>query len=166
MRFAALILLAGALGGCGIHTVDTGHRGVKVTFGQVEGEALPEGLYFVNPFTTSIVQIDTRTQRWDGKTDAYTMDVQVSHVAFTLNYALRPEAATTVYRTIGADWANKLIAQVIYQDLKDVVAKWDAVDLIANRQKATDDAQAGIVRDLEKRNVLVSGFFLNDISFS
>jgi len=166
MRLVVLILLAGALSGCGIHTVDTGHRGVKVTFGQVEGNALPEGLYFVNPFTTSIVQIDTRTQRWDGKTDAYTKDVQVSHVAFTLNYALRPEAATTVYRTVGADWANKLIAQVIYQDLKDVVAKWDAVDLIANRQKATDDAQAGIVRDLEQRNVIVSGFFLNDISFS
>ena len=166
MRLVVLILLAGALSGCGIHTVDTGHRGVKVTFGQVEGNALPEGLYFVNPFTTSIVQIDTRTQRWDGKTDAYTKDVQVSHVAFTLNYQLRPEAATTVYRTVGADWANKLIAQVIYQDLKDVVAKWDAVDLIANRQKATDDAQAGIVRDLEQRNVIVSGFFLNDISFS
>jgi len=166
MRFGILVLLAAALSGCGIHTVDTGHRGVKVTFGQVEGEALPEGLYFVNPFTTSIVQIDTRTQRWDGKTDAYTKDVQVSHVAFTLNYQLRPEAATTVYRTVGADWANKLIAQVIYQDLKDVVAKWDAVDLIANRQKATDDAQAAILRDLEQRNVIVSGFFLNDISFS
>lgn len=161
-----LILLAGALSGCGIHTVETGHRGVKVTFGQVQGDALTEGLYFVNPFTTSIVQIDIRTQRWDGKTDAYTKDVQVSHVQFTLNYQLRPEAAATVYRTVGADWANKLIAQVIYQDLKDVVAKWDAVDLIANRQKATDDAQAAIVRDLGQRNVVVSGFFLNDISFS
>jgi len=166
MRLVMLILLAGMLSGCGIHTVDTGHRGIKVTFGQVQGEALTEGLYFVNPFTTSIVQIDIRTQRWDGKTDAYTKDVQVSHVAFTLNYELRPEAAATVYRTVGADWANKLIAQVIYQDLKDVVAKWDAVDLIANRQKATDDAQAAILRDLAQRNVIVSGFFLNDISFS
>jgi regulator of protease activity HflC (stomatin/prohibitin superfamily) len=166
MRLAVVVLLAGALGGCGVHTVDTGHRGIKVTFGQVQGEALTEGLYFVNPVTTSIVQIDTRTQRWDDKTDAYTKDVQVSHVAFTLNYQLRPEAAATVYRTVGVDWANKLIAQVIYQDLKDVVAKWDAVDLIANRQKATDDAQAAIVRDLQQRNVIVSGFFLNDISFS
>lgn len=168
MRFhiAGLALIALTLSGCGVHTVDTGHRGIKVRFGQVEGEALTEGLYFVDPFTTSIVEIDTRTQRWDDKTDAYTKDVQVSHIAFTLNYQLRPEAATTVYRTVGTDWANKLIGQVIYQDLKDVVAKWDAVDLIANRQKASDDAQVAIVRDLGQRNVLVSGFFLNDISFS
>jgi regulator of protease activity HflC (stomatin/prohibitin superfamily) len=161
-----MALLAVALSGCGIHTVDTGHRGIKVRFGQVEGDALTEGLYFVNPVTTSIEQIDTRTQRWDDKTDAYTKDVQVSHIAFTLNYQLRPEAATVVYRTVGRDWANLLIRQVVYQDLKDVIAKWDAVDLIANRQKATDDAQAAIVRDLQQRDIIVSGFFLNDISFS
>ena len=95
IKIVLLALLALGLDGCGIHTVDTGHRGVKVRFGQVEGGALTEGLYFVNPFTTSIVQIDTRTQRWDDKTDAYTKDVQVSHVAFTLNYQLRPEAAAT-----------------------------------------------------------------------
>lgn len=166
LRVVIMALFAFGLSGCGVHTVDTGHRGIKVRFGQVEGEALPEGLYFVDPFTTSIVQLDTRTQRWDDKTDAYTKDVQVSHIAFTLNYQLRPEAAGTVFRTVGSDWATKLIGQVIYQDLKDVVAKWDAVDLIANRQKASDDAQTAIVRDLQQRNVMVSGFFLNDISFS
>ena len=80
---AAIVLVALVLSGCGVHTVDTGHRGVKVRFGQVEGEALTEGLYFVDPFTTSIIEIDTRTQRWDDKTDAYTKDVQVSHIAFT-----------------------------------------------------------------------------------
>lgn len=166
LRVVILALFALGLSGCGVHTVDTGHRGIKVRFGQVDGQALPEGLYFVDPFTTSIVQLDTRTQRWDDKTDAYTKDVQVSHIAFTLNYQLRPEAAATVFRTVGSDWATKLIGQVIYQDLKDVVAKWDAVDLIANRQKASDDAQTAIVRDLQQRNIMVSGFFLNDISFS
>jgi prohibitin 2 len=166
LHVAVIVLLACGLSGCGVHTVETGHRGIKVRFGQVKDDVLTEGLYFVNPFTTTIVQMDTRTQRWDGKTDAYTKDVQVSHIAFTLNYQLRPEATATVYRTVGTDWANKLIGQVIYQDLKDVVAKWDAVDLIANRQKATDDAQAAIVRDLQSRNVVVTGFFLNDISFS
>jgi len=34
---------------CSITTVDKGHRGIKVRFGKVLGEGLPEGLYFVNP---------------------------------------------------------------------------------------------------------------------
>jgi len=49
---------------------------------------------------------------------------------------LRPEAAATVYRTVGTDWANKLIGQIIYQDLKDVVAKWDAVEDALKRMEA------------------------------
>ena len=64
MRRLVLLLLAfPLLSGCGVHTVDTGFRGIKTSFGQVEGAPLVEGLYFVNPFTTSIHPMDVRIQR-------------------------------------------------------------------------------------------------------
>lgn len=154
------------LSGCGVHTVDTGFRGIKTSFGQVEGAPLVEGLYFVNPFTTSIHPMDVRIQRWDGKTQAYTRDVQEATVEFTLNYKLRPEAAADVYRSVGTDWANKLIGQQVYQHLKNVIGQWDAVDLIANRQKANDAAQAAIVEALTASNVDVTGFSITDFQFS
>jgi regulator of protease activity HflC (stomatin/prohibitin superfamily) len=154
------------LSGCGVHTVDTGYRGLKVSFGQVEGSPLPEGLYFVNPFTTSVVQLDTRTQVWNDKSDAYTHDIQAATIHFTLNYHLDPSRVALIYRTVGEDWEAKLVGQVVAQDLKDEVAKWDAVDLVANRQRASDEAQTAIVRDLGARDVLVSGFFITDIAFS
>jgi regulator of protease activity HflC (stomatin/prohibitin superfamily) len=165
-RIALIVLLGLALSGCGVHTVSTGYRGIKVTFGRVEGEPLTEGLYFVNPFTTSIVQVDTRLQRWDDKTEAYTKDVQSATINFTLNFRLRQAAVGEVYRTVGDDWQNRLVAQVVYQDLKDVIAQWDAVDLIANRQRASNAAQALIQRDLEARNIEGAAFFLTDIEFS
>ena len=62
-RIIVLLMLAAVLSGCGIHTVDTGHRGIKTSFGQVEGPPLTEGLYFVNPFTTSIMQMDVRDRK-------------------------------------------------------------------------------------------------------
>ena len=154
------------LSGCGVHTVDTGFRGIKTSFGQVEGAPLVEGLYFVNPFTTSIHPMDVRIQRWDGKTQAYTRDVQEATVEFTLNYKLRPDAAADVYRSVGTDWANKLIGQQVYQHLKNVIGQWDAVDLIANRQKANDAAQAAIVEALTASNVDVTGFSITDFEFS
>jgi len=103
-HWVAFGLLLPLLCGCGVHTVDTGHRGVKTSFGQVVGPPLTEGLYFVNPFTTSIHQMDVRIQRWDGKTEAYTRDVQEATVEFTLNYKLRPESAAEIFRTVGPDW--------------------------------------------------------------
>jgi prohibitin 2 len=165
-RLLLVILGLPLLGGCGVHTVDTGHRGIKTSFGQVEGPPLVEGLYFVNPFTTSIHPMDVRVQRWDGKTEAYTRDVQEASVEFTLNYKLRPEAAAEIYRTVGADWANKLVGQQVYQHLKNVIGQWDAVDLISNRQKANDNAQASIVAALGEANIDVTSFSITNFEFS
>jgi regulator of protease activity HflC (stomatin/prohibitin superfamily) len=166
MKQAVLIVLLLALSGCGIHTVETGHRGIKTSFGQVKGPPLTEGLYFVNPITTSIHSMDVRILRWDGSTEAYTRDVQEAKVQFTLNYKLRPEAAAEVYRTVGEDWDRKLVGQVVFQHLKDVIGQWDAVDLIANRQKANDAAQASITQALGARNIDVTGFSITDFEFS
>lgn len=166
LRSLALVMALSLLSGCGVHSVHTGYRGIKVSFGRVEGPALPSGLYFVNPFTTSIVQMDTRVQRWTGTTDTYTHDIQEAKVGFALNYRLTPSAAQLVYKQVGTNWENKLIGQVVYQDLKDEIAKWDAVDLIAHRQQASDAAQAAITRDLAARNIETQGFFITDIAFS
>jgi regulator of protease activity HflC (stomatin/prohibitin superfamily) len=165
-KFAVVALLVAALSGCGVHTVETGHRGVKVSFGQVEGEPLTEGLYFVDPFTTTIEQMDIRTLKWDGKEGTHTKDVQSATVSFSLNYALRPETVGITYKTVGEDWSTTLVSPVVLQDLKDEIAKWDAVDLVANRQTASDHIQAAVTTDLAKRGVNVSGFFLTDVIFS
>jgi len=162
----AAIGLVAALGGCGLHIVQTGHRGVKTSFGQVKGPPLSEGLYWVDPFTTAIHSMDVRIQRLDGKTEAYTRDVQEATVEFTLNYKLQPEAAADIYRTVGEDWVSKLVGQVVFQHLKDVIGQWDAVDLIANRQKANDAAQVAILQALAARNVDVTGFSITDFEFS
>jgi prohibitin 2 len=161
---AAVMLLA--LSGCGMHTVDTGHRGIKVSFGKVEGEPLVEDLYFVNPFTTTIEQMDIRTQRWDGKEGSQTKDTQDAIVAFAVNYSLRADTVGVTYKTVGEDWANKLVAPVIMNDLKDEIAKWDAVDLVANRQSATDHVTTAIRKDLHERGVTIEGFYITDITFS
>lgn len=166
LKITAVALIVLALSGCGVHTVATGHRGIKVSFGQVEGEPLTEGLYWVNAFTTTIEQMDIRTLRWDGKEGTHTKDVQSATIAFTLNYALRPETVATTFKTVGEDWANVLVAPVVLQDLKDEVAKWDAVDIVANRQTASDHIQAAVTNDLGKRGINVSGFFLTDVVFS
>ena len=80
--------------------------------------------------------MDTRVQRKDGETDTYTRDVQQAVIKYTLNYRLQQNAAHLVYRDVGREWEHKLVPQVVLGTLKEVVGKWDAVDLIANRDKA------------------------------
>jgi regulator of protease activity HflC (stomatin/prohibitin superfamily) len=163
---AAVAVVAVSIAGCGIKVVDTGQRGIKTRFGEVVSQSLPEGLYFYNPFTSNIVEIDTRVQRQDGETDTYTRDVQQAAVKYTLNYRLQQDAAHLMYRDIGRDWEVKLIPQVVLGTLKEVVGKWDAVDIISNRDKAATAAFDSIRQNLAERNVEVSRFEITDIAFT
>jgi prohibitin 2 len=152
--------------GCGIKVVDTGQRGIKTRFGEIVSESLPEGLYFFNPITSNIVEMDTRVQRFYGETDTYTRDVQQAAVKYTLNYRLQQNAAHLMYRDVGRDWEQKLIPQVVLGTLKEVVGKWDAVDLISNRDKAAATAYDAIAKNLGDRNVEISRFEITDISYT
>jgi len=150
----------------GIKVVHTGHRGIKTTFGKVVSDSLAEDIYFFNPFTSEIVEMDTRVQRKDGETDTYTRDVQQSVIKYTLNYSLQQDAAHIMYRDVGRDWDDKLVPQVVLGTLKEVVGKWDAVDLIANRDKAGIAAFEAIKKNLGERNVTVSRFEITDIAYT
>jgi regulator of protease activity HflC (stomatin/prohibitin superfamily) len=163
---AILAIVVLSFAGCGIKVVDTGQRGIKTRFGEIVSESLPEGLYFFNPITSNIVEMDTRVQRFDGETDTYTRDVQQAVIKYTLNYRLQQNAAHLVYRDIGREWENRLIPQVVLGTLKEVVGKWDAVDLISNRDKAANTAFEQIRANLGERNVEVSRFEITDIAYT
>src|SRR5688500_11290276 len=66
----AVAIMVVSIAGCGIKVVDTGQRGVETRFGKITSESLPEGLYFFNPITTKIIEIDTRVKRTDGETES------------------------------------------------------------------------------------------------
>jgi regulator of protease activity HflC (stomatin/prohibitin superfamily) len=163
---AIIAIVVVAVAGCGIKQVNTGHRGIKTEFGKVVSDSLPEGLYFFNPITTTLVEMDTRVQRKDGETDTYTRDVQQSRIKYTLNYRLQQDAAHIMYRDVGRDWDDKLVPQVVLGTLKEVVGKWDAVDLISNRDKAGTAAFEAIRQNLGERNVDVSRFEITDITYT
>lgn len=161
LAFVMLILVS-----CSMTTVDTGHRGVKVRFGEVIGEGLPEGLYFVNPFTTHITEMDTRVIKWQAGTQAYTKDVQQAALQFVITYRLDPTKAHVVFQQVGADWAQKLIGQVVFEEMKREVGQHEAVDLIAQRDAAARKIEANVVALMAKRNVVVTGFQLTNIDYT
>lgn len=154
------------LAGCGFATVDTGHRGVETRFGKVVSDSLPEGLYFYNPFTSDIAELDTRVLKWDGITTAYTRDVQQAEVRFTLNFRLDPTKAHVMYQSVGKDWIAKLVGQVVHEEIKREFGQHEAVDIIAQRDKAARAIEAVVMTKLQERNIISSGFQLTNIDYT
>jgi len=163
---AIIVALTLVLFSCSMTTVDTGHRGVKVRFGEVIGEGLTEGLYFVNPLTTHVENIDTRVLSWNANTQAYTRDVQQATLQFVLNYRLDPTKAHIVFQQVGADWASKLVGQVVFEEMKREVGQHEAVDLVSQRDAAARTVEKNITGLLARRSVIVTGFQLTNIDYT
>jgi regulator of protease activity HflC (stomatin/prohibitin superfamily) len=146
--------------------IPTGEVGVVTYYGRADHAAQP-GFVWYNPWSTDINVMDVRTQPLDGKTEAYTKDVQKAVVQYKLTYHLYPPAALRVFSTAGTDWANVQVPQVVDQAIKDVFGRSEAVrDAINNRAGVQANILSDLRHRLRTRYVVVDGFELRDISFS
>lgn len=163
-----VVVVLGALfmGFLGIEIVDTGHRGVKTVYGKVEPASLEEGLYFYNPFTSGIHEMDVRVQKYEIDTEAYTRDIQQAKLHIIVNYNLEKTKAHEMYANVGSDWEDRLIPQTVNGTMKSVVGKWDAVDLIANRAKAQAEIQEMLAAILIEKDVHLTRVELSNIDYS
>lgn len=153
-----------ALSGCG-EVIDTGNRGIKKSFGELVGEPLPEGLYFYNPFTTDIVEMSVMTRTWNVENTAYTKDVQQAKITFSVNYNLDPAAVMDMFKTVGEDWQTKLVEQAVPAIMKNVIGKYEAVQLVAERNKATTEIEKMLIESLGAQGVIVSRFEITNIDY-
>lgn len=146
--------------------VGTGYRGVRTYFGEVVGNPLTEGLYFNVPGVTAIHQMDIKTQKLTDKTEAASMDVQSLTIAYAVNYSVKGSEAGNLYKTVGYDYAEKLIPQVVQGGLKNASGKWQAVEIISHREEVRKEVQAALETALATRGITIENFQLEDIQFT
>lgn len=164
-KVTALLCLVLMLSAC--EQIGTGNRGVKTTFGKVDMElgSLGEGLYFYNPLTSKISELDAKILKLEGVANTYTRDVQQANIQYVINFRLNPSMAHIVFQNVGSDWADKLVPQAIDGELKKVIGQYDAVELIAKRREATEKVFSSIAASLKDRNVLVDRFEMTNIEY-
>lgn len=149
-----------------IAIVGVGERGVKVTLGKVSPQSYTEGVHFVTPFISKIKPMDVKTQKRNINTEVYTKDIQQARIAYVVNYNLQPQNAHNMYREVGIDYVDKLLMPVAEGTIKDVIGKWNAQDLVANRESATNDIYAKLKKQLETKYINVTGFQITEINYS
>ena len=146
--------------------VGPGERGVKVTLGKVSTESFQEGIHLITPFISKMKTMDVRTQKDNIETAVYTKDIQQARISYVINYNLVPEMAYKMYQEIGMDYRNKILVPVAEGVIKDVIGKWNAQDLVANREVATNDIFEKLVMQVKDKYINVTGFQIININYS
>ncbi|HEY6883994.1 MAG TPA: prohibitin family protein [Nitrososphaeraceae archaeon] len=146
--------------------VQAGHRGIVLYVGAVENRVLGEGIHFIIPFAEQVIQLEVRTLKFQADASAASNDLQEVATVIALNYHVDPSKANIIYQQLGADYTNRIIAPTIQESVKASVAKFNAEQLITQRETAKATIAQAIRNTLSSRDILVENVFITDFQFS
>lgn len=139
--------------------VDAGHTGVVVTLGKVNEGVLQEGMHLKAPFVQKVVKIDNRIVKLEVDTEAFSKDLQTVATTLAINYRVDTSKSYSIYKNIGADYENVLVAPAVNEVLKAITAQYTAEESVTNRALISD----GLIQGLnEKLNNI--GLYITDVN--
>lgn len=167
MPFLVLCLLVCFLVMCNPFVmVGPGERGIKITLGEVQAESYGEGLHLIFPFIQKFRTMDVKTQRNTLTTSVYTKDIQQARITYVINYNVQPNKVNKLFQEVGMDYVSTILTPVVEGTIKDIIGKWNAQDLIANREKATGDILFKLHNQLKDNYINVTDFQMTEINYS
>ena len=145
--------------------IDQGDVGVKLRWGEARGILQP-GFHIVLPGMEHVVILTTRTQkRTYEKVNSYSRDIQQGDNLITVNYRMDPAKAVEVYARYGESYAASIIDPVIYKRFKEIFGKYDAADIVNQREKLGQEVENNIRQNMPP-GILIEGVQIENIDFS
>lgn len=148
-----------------ISYVPTGHTGIVTTFGKVHDETLDAGLAWHAPWD-NVINMDNREQRVAFTLQAFSKDIQQVDIQGSINININKSTAMILYREVGTDYVNIFVTPRIQEDVKIVIARYTAENLISNRQTASDSIYELIRQELTEKGINVISLALENVDFT
>ena len=147
--------------------IPAGSVGVVTNFGRVEERTLPAGLQVVTPIAEQVVLVDVRVQPHPfQEIDAASKEYQVVRLTGNMNYHIDPLEAYDLYRTVGTDFAAKVIDPAFNDFIKEVVPTYEIGQILAKRDEIRSRAKQALGENLARYHLIVDDIYISDISFS
>lgn len=148
------------------YIINAGERGVLLTLGKPSPEAKGEGLNFKIPLIQSVIKMDVKTQKYEASLTAASSDLQDVTTKIAINYHLSPESVPELYRTIGINFADKVIYPLEQESNKAATARFSAVELVTKREEVRQIMKTTLADKLAPRGIIVEDISIVDFKFS
>jgi regulator of protease activity HflC (stomatin/prohibitin superfamily) len=146
--------------------VDSGNSGVVLTFQQVQGTVLTEGLHFKIPFAQTVVQIDNRVQKAEATCSSASKDLQTISSVIAVNYKVLNDNSASVYKNIGRNYVDVIITPAIQECVKAVTARYTAEELITKRQQVSEEMREELITKISAYGFEIQVFNIISFDFS
>jgi regulator of protease activity HflC (stomatin/prohibitin superfamily) len=100
------------------------------------------------------------------KLAVYSKDVQGADVLLSVNYAVSPESVGNIYTVGGMDYQARLIQPQLMSKPKDVFGKYNAVNIVQNREKLTQEIYDELTEHFKGTGIIIQSVQVENIDFS
>lgn len=149
-----------------IYQINAGERGIILSWGNPNSIPVSEGLHFKVPIRDDIVKMDVKTQKYEADLTAASRDLQDVKTKIAINYHLSPETTPELYKTLGLDYAVKLIYPLEQESNKAITAQFTAEELITKRENVRTQMEGMLREKLAPRGIIVESISIVDFAFS
>jgi len=156
--------------------IDAGNTGVYTLFGKVKDREISSGLHVINPLA-KIYEISVRTEEYtmsksinegkkvgDDSIRALTKEGLSVDLDITVLYHLNEQMASDIYKTLGLNYAEKIIRPEIRAAIREIIARYEAKDIYSEkRQEAGQEIYSYLNNKILSRGIIIEDVLIRNV---